>query len=94
MIVRLTGNGTVPDTPNLRRDAALLSSNNQQATPGWFSRIAPGILIAATGVGAGDLLMATLAGSELGLAILWAAVLGAFLKWFFTEGIAGRWRVA
>lgn len=92
-IVRLTGNGTVPGTPNTRRDAALLSSKNQQATGGWFSRIAPGILIAATGVGAGDLLMATLAGSQLGLAILWAAVLGAFLKWFLNEGIA-RWQMA
>lgn len=55
--------------------------------------IAPGILVAATGVGAGDLLTASLAGSAVGMTILWAAVLGAALKWFLNEGIA-RWQMA
>lgn len=58
-----------------------------------FYRIAPGILVAATGVGAGDLINASLAGSELGLVILWAAWLGAILKWLLNEGIA-RWQLA
>lgn len=52
----------------------------------------PGILVAATGVGAGDLLTAGLAGSDLGTVILWAAVAGALLKWFLNEGIA-RWQM-
>lgn len=52
--------------------------------------LAPGILIAATGVGAGDLLMASLGGSAVGLALLWAAAAGAVLKWFLNEGIARR----
>ena len=39
----------------------------------WFAVVAPGILVAATGVGAGDLLTAGLAGSAVGLGILWAA---------------------
>lgn len=60
---------------------------------GWFAAIAPGILVAATGVGAGDLLTASLGGSAVGLAILWAACAGAVLKWFLTEGIA-RWQMA
>lgn len=60
---------------------------------GLFSRLAPGILIAATGVGAGDLLTASLAGHDAGLVILWAAVVGAVLKWFLNEGIA-RWQMA
>ncbi len=55
--------------------------------------IGPGILIAATGVGAGDLLTASLAGSKHGLALLWAAWIGALLKWFLNEGIA-RWQMA
>lgn len=55
--------------------------------------IAPGLLVAATGVGAGDLLTAGLAGSAVGLSILWAAVAGAVLKWFLNEGIA-RWQMA
>jgi len=58
-----------------------------------LSAFAPGILVAATGVGAGDLLTAGLGGSEVGLIILWAAVVGALLKWFLNEGIA-RWQMA
>jgi Mn2+/Fe2+ NRAMP family transporter len=53
----------------------------------------PGLLIAATGVGAGDLLTASLAGARHGLTLLWAAWLGALLKWFLNEGIA-RWQMA
>lgn len=54
---------------------------------------APGILLAATGVGAGDLLTSTLAGSEAGLAVIWAVVVGAFLKWTLGEGLT-RWQLA
>ncbi len=59
----------------------------------WFSRIALGLVVAATGVGAGDLITASLAGSEIGLALLWAALAGAVLKWVLNEGIA-RWQMA
>ncbi|MCG8407273.1 MAG: Nramp family divalent metal transporter [Phycisphaerales bacterium] len=59
----------------------------------WFAAIAPGILIAATGVGAGDLITAGVAGSTLGLTIAWAALAGGVLKWFLNEGIA-RWQMA
>jgi Mn2+/Fe2+ NRAMP family transporter len=55
--------------------------------------LGPGILVAATGVGAGDLLTASYAGSRHGLVLLWAAWLGAILKWFLNEGIA-RWQMA
>lgn len=54
--------------------------------------IAPGILVAATGVGAGDLLTASLAGSAVGLGILWAALAGAVFKWTLNEGLA-RWQL-
>ncbi|MEJ2400923.1 MAG: Nramp family divalent metal transporter [Xanthomonadales bacterium] len=53
----------------------------------------PGLLVAATGIGAGDLATASFAGSILGTAILWAAVLGAFMKFVITEGVA-RWQLA
>jgi Mn2+/Fe2+ NRAMP family transporter len=59
----------------------------------WYSKVVLGLLVAATGVGAGDLITASLAGSHLGLAILWAAVAGAVLKWVLNEGIA-RWQMA
>ncbi len=58
-----------------------------------FAALAPGILVAATGVGAGDLLTASLGGSIVGLTLLWAAFAGSILKWFLNEGIA-RWQMA
>lgn len=60
---------------------------------GLFALIGPGLLVAATGVGAGDLATASFAGSLLGTGILWAAVLGAFLKFVVNEGLA-RWQLA
>ena len=54
--------------------------------------LGPGILLAATGVGAGDLATAAFAGSRLGLAVLWAVILGAFLKYVLNEGLA-RWQL-
>lgn len=55
--------------------------------------IGPGLLIAATGVGAGDLATAGFAGARLGTTVLWAVVLGAALKYALNEGIA-RWQLA
>lgn len=59
----------------------------------WLAVVAPGILVAATGVGAGDLLTASLGGSSVGVILIWAAVVGALLKWTLNEGIA-RWQMA
>ncbi len=58
-----------------------------------FSLIGPGILVAATGVGAGDLATAGFAGSQLGVAVLWAILVGAFFKFVLTEGLM-RWQLA
>lgn len=55
--------------------------------------IAPGILVAATGIGAGDLATASFTGSVLGLSVLWAVLLGAFMKFVLNEGLA-RWQLA
>ena len=55
--------------------------------------LGPGILVAATGVGAGDLATAAFAGSHLGVAILWVVVVGAFMKFVLNEGLA-RWQLA
>ncbi len=60
--------------------------------PGLFAVIMPGFLVAATGVGAGDLATASFTGSQLGLAILWAVVVGGLLKFTLTEGLA-RWQL-
>lgn len=70
---------------------------NGSPTHSWIARsartIAPGILVAATGVGAGDLMTASIVGSEAGTIVLWAVVLGAVLKLAITDGIA-RWQMA
>ena len=66
-------------------------------TPGrgvhWLRLIGPGLAVAATGVGAGDLLAAMLAGASFGATLLWVIVLGATLKLALNEGVA-RWQLA
>ncbi len=59
----------------------------------WFAVIGPGLLLAATGVGSGDLATASIVGSMLGVGVLWAVLVGAFLKYVVTEGLA-RWQLA
>lgn len=78
---------------NESRPASLVLPGLERRPSPWFSRIVLGFVVAATGVGAGDLVTASLAGSEVGLAILWAALAGAVLKWVLNEGIA-RWQMA
>ena len=58
-----------------------------------FAVITPGLLVAATGVGAGDLATGSIAGSKLGVAVLWVVALGAFYKFVLSEGLA-RWQLA
>lgn len=55
---------------------------------GRWRSIGPGLAIAATGVGAGDLMAALLAGAQFGTALLWVVVVGAALKFALNEGIA------
>ncbi len=55
--------------------------------------VGPGIVVAATGVGAGDLFAAAKAGATYGLPLLWTALFGAFLKFALAEGVA-RWQLA
>jgi len=55
--------------------------------------IGPGLVIAATGLGAGDLIAASVAGARYGTALLWAAVVGAIIKYAMNEGLA-RWQLA
>ncbi len=68
-------------------------SSSKASSGSLLALFGPGLLIAATGVGAGDLATAGFAGSKLGTAVLWAVLLGAVMKFVLTEGIA-RWQVA
>lgn len=56
-------------------------------------QVGPGLLAAATGVGAGDLVATMVAGARFGTVLLWAAVLGTILKLALGEGV-GRWHLA
>jgi Mn2+/Fe2+ NRAMP family transporter len=60
---------------------------------GRLRQVGPGLLAAATGVGAGDLVATMVAGARFGTTLLWAAVLGTVLKLALAEGV-GRWHLA
>jgi len=70
----------------MRKDA------RSPAVPRPWTVIGPGLVIAATGVGAGDLVAAAVSGSRYGFAVVWAAAVGAILKYTLNEGLA-RWQL-
>ncbi|HEX6162627.1 MAG TPA: Nramp family divalent metal transporter [Vicinamibacterales bacterium] len=53
----------------------------------------PGLVVAATGIGSGDVVSATVGGARYGVVLLWAIAAGAFFKFVLQEGIA-RWQLA
>jgi len=53
----------------------------------------PGLIVAATGIGSGDVVSATVGGANYGVLLLWAIAAGAFFKFVLNEGIA-RWQLA
>lgn len=59
----------------------------------WWNSLGPGFLVAATGVGAGDLIAAAVVGQRYGLAVLWVVALGALFKAVLNEGVS-RWQLA
>ncbi|MEL6863617.1 MAG: Nramp family divalent metal transporter [Bacteroidota bacterium] len=61
--------------------------------PGFYRQIGAGLMVAATGIGAGDMIAAAVAGSQFGSLVLWAVLLGALLKWALNEGLA-KWDFA
>jgi len=78
----------------------LKSSSRQGVAPAPPKRwrdlvrvIGPGLVVAATGVGAGDLVAAAKAGATFGTVLLWTAAIGAILKFALAEGVA-RWQLA
>jgi Mn2+/Fe2+ NRAMP family transporter len=64
----------------------------QEQPPRW-KLVGPGLVVAATGVGAADLVATLVAGSRYGYTLLWAAVVGAIMKVVLVEG-AGRFSLA
>ncbi len=61
--------------------------------PVTWRAIGPGIVVAATGIGAGDLVATLVAGGRHGYALLWAALAGCIVKIVLAEAV-GRWHLA
>src|SRR5690606_459798 len=55
--------------------------------------VGPGLVVAATGVGAADMVATLVAGSRYGYGLLWAVIVGVILKIILVEG-AGRYTLA
>lgn len=68
------------------------AASNTDERPKW-KIVGPGLVVAATGVGAADLVATLVAGSRYGYALLWCAVLGCLMKIVLVEG-AGRYSLA
>ncbi|MBI4530332.1 MAG: Nramp family divalent metal transporter [Candidatus Latescibacteria bacterium] len=58
-----------------------------------MSWLGPGFAVAATGVGAGDMVSTTVAGVDFGMMLLWTTVFSAIIKCALNEGLA-RWQLA
>jgi Mn2+/Fe2+ NRAMP family transporter len=63
------------------------------ATLSFLKLAGPGLIVAATGIGSGDVVAATVGGARYGVVLLWAIAVGAFFKYVLNEGIA-RWQLA
>ncbi|GLU50460.1 Nramp family divalent metal transporter [Nocardiopsis ansamitocini] len=61
--------------------------------PASWRLIGPGIVVAATGVGSGDLVATLIAGERFGYTLLWATIVGCLVKISLAEA-TGRWHLA
>jgi len=76
--------------------ATTATAQTAAAQPAKFSFLkmaGPGLVVAATGIGSGDVVAGTVAGANYGVTLLWAILVGAFFKFVLSEGIA-RWQLA
>ncbi|MFJ7773128.1 Nramp family divalent metal transporter [Streptomyces sp. NPDC097107] len=81
------------DTTGNTSDAGAAHDPDSAPRKSSWRYIGPGIVVAATGVGAGDLVATLIAGSNFGYTLLWAAVLGCLVKISLAEA-AGRWHLS
>jgi Mn2+/Fe2+ NRAMP family transporter len=71
----------------------MAADGSSKRASGVLAGIGPGLAVAATGVGAGDLLAAMVAGADFGVVLAWVIAIGSLLKYALNEGIA-RWQLA
>jgi Mn2+/Fe2+ NRAMP family transporter len=68
-------------------------SDTARPSVSFLKLAGPGLVVAATGIGSGDVVSATVGGARYGVVLLWAIAAGAFFKFVLSEGIA-RWQLA
>jgi Mn2+/Fe2+ NRAMP family transporter len=87
--------GTGPEAHKNNENGAGAGADAATSPPrkSSWKYIGPGIVVAATGVGAGDLVATLVAGSNFGYTLLWAAVVGCLVKISLAEA-AGRWHLS
>ena len=68
-------------------------TDDDGGAPAKWKIVGPGLVVAATGVGAADMVATLVAGSRYGYGLLWAVILGVILKIILVEG-AGRFTLA
>ncbi|MGC0329798.1 Mn2+/Fe2+ NRAMP family transporter [Streptomyces sp. SAI-170] len=81
------------DTTGHPTEPGVTSETDRPMRPSSWRHIGPGIVVAATGVGAGDLVATLIAGSSFGYTLLWAAIVGCLVKISLAEA-AGRWHLS
>ena len=84
------GRGTVSYRQRTRGSTRTLRDDGMSGAKrtGLLVVTGPGLLAAATGVGAGDLATGAFTGNLLGVAVLWAVAVGALVKFVLNEGLA------
>lgn len=80
-------------TPHEKFPPHLVDPNEPVDTARKYKIIGPGLVVAATGIGAPDLVATLVAGSKYGYALLWTVVIGVIMKIVLVEG-AGRYSLA
>jgi Mn2+/Fe2+ NRAMP family transporter len=81
------------DTTGSPTEPGVSPGTNPPQRPSSWRHIGPGIVVAATGADAGDLVATLIAGSSFGYTLLWAAIAGCLVKISLAEA-AGRWHLS
>lgn len=81
------------DTESADESGALSAREAPSKFRGKLKIVGPGLIIAATGVGAGDMVTSLVAGTRFGTVFVWAIIVGAVIKFSLVEGM-GRWYMA
>ena len=82
-----------PDALNAAPDTGADAVTEAVLPRSRWRALGPGLIAAATGVGAGDLIATLAAGSAYGYTLFWAVVLGVLVKIALGEGV-GRYHLA